>query len=44
MVYIRSFDWDERNESHIVGHGVAVFEVEEAIACCKPFYQRSKKR
>lgn len=40
---IHSFDWDERNENHIAEHGVAIFEVEEAILFGKPFYQRSRE-
>lgn len=42
-MHIHSFDWDEKNESHIAEHGVAIFEVEEAILFSKPFYQRSKE-
>ena len=42
-MYIRNFDWDEKNEDHIAEHGVTIFEVEEAISFCKPVYQRSKK-
>lgn len=42
-MYISSFDWDEENESHIAEHGVAIFEVEEAILFCKPFYQRGRE-
>ena len=38
---INSFDWDEKNENHIAEHGVAIFEVEEAILCSRPFYERS---
>ena len=40
---IHTFDWDEKNEGHIAKHGVAIFEVEEAILFDKPFYQRSRK-
>lgn len=40
---IHSFDWDEKNEAHIASHGVAIFEVEEAILFDKPFYQRSRE-
>ena len=40
---IYAFDWDEKNEAHIASHGVAVFEVEEAILFDKPFYQRSRE-
>ncbi len=43
MMYVREFDWDEKNENHIAEHGVAVFEVEEAILFRKPFYQRSRE-
>ena len=42
-MYIRSFDWDERNENHIAEHGVAIFEVEETVLFRKPFYQRDKE-
>lgn len=42
-MYIHSFDWDEKNESHIARHGVVIFEVEEAILFNKPFYQRSRE-
>ena len=40
---IHSFDWDEKNENHIAEHGVAIFEVEEAILLGKPFYQRTRE-
>jgi uncharacterized DUF497 family protein len=30
-MHIHSFDWDEKNENHIDEHGVAIFEIEEAI-------------
>lgn len=40
---INSFDWDEKNENHIAEHGVAIFEVEEAIIFGKSFYQRSRE-
>jgi len=40
---INSFDWDEKNENHIAEHGVAIFEVEEAILFSRPFYERSRK-
>ncbi len=40
---IHSFDWDGKNENHIAEHGVAVFEIEEAILFSKPFYQRSRE-
>lgn len=43
MMRINSFDWDEKNENHIAEHGVAIFEVEEAILFDKPFYQRSRE-
>jgi len=42
-MHIHSFDWDEKNENHIAEHGIAIFEVEEAILFSKPFYQRSKE-
>ena len=42
-MHIHSFDWDEKNEDHIAGHGVAIFEVEEAILFGKPFYQRGRE-
>lgn len=42
-MYIRAFDWDEKNENHIAEHGVAIFEVEEAILFRKPFYQKSRE-
>lgn len=42
-MHIHAFDWDEKNEDHIAGHGVTVFEVEEAILFCKPFYQKSRE-
>lgn len=41
-MYIHTFDWDEKNENHIAKHGVSIFEVEEAILFCKPFYQRGR--
>lgn len=40
---IHDFNWDEKNEDHIAGHGVSAFEVEEAILLSKPFYQRSRE-
>ncbi len=40
---IHSFDWDEKNENHIAEHGVAIFEVEEAVLFGKSFYQRSRE-
>ena len=43
MMYIRSFDWDEKNENHIAEHGIIVFEVEEAILFCNPFYQKGRE-
>ena len=42
-MYIRAFDWDEKNENHIAEHEVTVFEVEEAILFCKPLYQGSRE-
>jgi hypothetical protein len=42
-MHIHSFDWDEKNENHIDEHGVAIFEIEEAILFGKPFYQRSRE-
>ena len=42
-MHIHSFDWDEKNENHIAGHGVTIFEVEEAILFDRPFYQRSRE-
>ena len=42
-MYFHSFDWDENNENHIARHGVAIFEVEEAILFGKPVYQRSRE-
>lgn len=40
---IHSFDWDNKNENHIAEHGVAIFEVKDAILFTKPFYQRSRE-
>lgn len=40
---IYSFDWDGKNENHIAEHGVAIFEVEEAILFGKPFYEGSRE-
>jgi len=40
---IHAFDWDEKNENHIAEHGVAIFEVEEAILFSRPFYERSRE-
>ena len=40
---IHSFDWNEKNENHIAGHGVAIFEVEEAILFGKPFYRKGRE-
>ncbi len=42
-MHIHSFDWDEKNENHIAEHGVAIFEVEEAILFGKLFYQRGRE-
>ena len=42
-MYIRAFDWDEKNEGHIAEHGVTTFEVEEVILFGKPLYQRSRE-
>ncbi len=42
-MHIHSFDWDEKNENHIAEHGVAIFEIEDAILFSKPFYQRSRE-
>jgi len=42
-MHIRSFDWDQKNESHITKHGVSAFEVEEAILFDKPFYMKGKE-
>ena len=42
-MHIHSFEWDEKNENHIAEHGVAIFEIEEAILFGKPFYQRSRE-
>jgi len=42
-MHIHSFDWDEKNENHIAEHGIAIFEIEEAILFDKPFYERSKE-
>ncbi len=42
-MHICAFDWDEKNDNHIAEHGVAIFEVEEAILFRKPLYQRSKE-
>lgn len=42
-MYIRSFDWDEKNENHILEHGVTISEVEEAILLRRPFYQRGRE-
>ncbi len=40
---VHSFDWDEKNENHIAEHGIAVFEVEEAILFRNPFYQKTRE-
>lgn len=42
-MYIREFDWDERNVGHIARHGVSVSEVEEAILFSRPLYRRGKE-
>ncbi len=42
-MYIRSFDWDEKNEDHIAEHGVTIFEVEELILFRRPFYRRTRE-
>lgn len=42
-MYIRAFDWDGKNEDHIARHGVAIFEVEEAILFDKAFYQKTRE-
>ncbi len=42
-MHIYSFDWDGKNEGHIAEHGVAIFEIEEAILFGKPSYQRSRE-
>lgn len=42
-MHIHSFDWDEKNENHIAEHGVAIFEVEEAILFSRSFYERSRE-
>jgi len=42
-MYICSFEWDEKNESHIAEHGVSVVEVEEVILFHKPFYQKGRE-
>ncbi|MFC2149247.1 BrnT family toxin [Candidatus Auribacterota bacterium] len=42
LMRIYSFDWDEKNESHIERHGVAIFEIEEVILFHDPLYQRSR--
>ena len=42
-MHVFSFDWDGKNENHIAKHGVAIFEVEEAILFGKPFYQRGRE-
>lgn len=42
-MHIQSFDWDEKNENHIAEHGIAIFEIEEAILFNRPFYQRSRE-
>lgn len=42
-MYVRSFDWDEINENHILDHGVTISEVEESILLCRPFYQRGRE-
>lgn len=42
-MHIYAFDWDQKNDGHIAKHGVAIFEVEEAILFDKPFYQRSRE-
>lgn len=31
LVYEAFFDWDEGNEDHVLAHGVAATEVEEAL-------------
>ena len=40
---INAFEWDEKNEDHIAEHGVAIFEVEELILFCRPFYRRIRE-
>ena len=42
-MYIHTLDWNEENQNHIARHGVAIFEIEEAILFNKPFYQRSRE-
>ena len=42
-MHIHSFDWNEKNENHIAEHGVAIFEVEEAILFSRTFYERSRE-
>ncbi len=38
---INAFEWDKKNEGHIAEHGVAIFEAEELILFCRPFYRRT---
>ena len=40
---IRSFEWDERNEEHVAQHGMAIFEVEEAMLYRRPLYVRGRE-
>ena len=42
-MHIQSFDWNEKNENHIAEHGIAIFEIEEAILFRRPFCQRSRE-
>lgn len=42
-MYIHNFDWDEKNENHILEHGVTISEAEEAILLYRPFYQRGRE-
>ncbi len=43
-MHICAFDWDEKNDNHIAEHGVAIFEVEEAILFRKPLYHYYRKK
>jgi len=42
-MYIHSVDWDEKNENHIAEHGVAIFEIEEAVLFSKPSIRETGK-
>ena len=39
-MHISAFDWDEMNEDHIAEHGVAIFEVQDALLYRRPLFVR----